>query len=183
MIEIYEGDDRADNELVRACKSGDVAAFAVLYRRYAPTVMRYSWSRLNDRAQAEDVVQETFTTAWAKLRTANLIDESLLPWVLAIAGNHTRNQLRRNIKHRAVGLSDAESSAADPSTLVPTSDLIAIESALSSLSPTDRLVCELCLIDGFSYAEAAQMVGTTASAVRNRLHRSRARLRDLLADD
>jgi RNA polymerase sigma-70 factor (ECF subfamily) len=178
VIEIHEIDNGSDAEFLRACQRGDVAAFASLYRRHAPVIMRFAWSKLRDRSQAEDLVQETFTTAWSKIRASRIVDESLLPWLLAICGNHIRNQLRRNAKHSTIALLDDATPARTGA-----SDLTAIDSAMESLSPIDRLVCELCLIDGFSYKEAAAMVGTTASAVRNRLHRSRAQLRDLLADD
>jgi len=172
-------DDRAgsDREFVLACKSGDLRAFSELYTRHGSTVMRYAWSRLGDRPQAEDVLQETFATAWTKIRTATVIDRSLLPWLLAIASNHLRNQYRRNEKHRTVPITNVPDRAHDK-----VGDLEAITEALDNLSPLDRAICELCLVDGLTYKEAASSVRSTPAAVRNRLQRARARLRDSLAE-
>jgi RNA polymerase sigma factor (sigma-70 family) len=167
----------SERTLAIACQAGDVAAFSELYALHASIVMRYAWSRLGDRAQAEDVMQDTFTTAWLRVRTATVVDSSLLPWLLAICANHLRNQLRRNAKHHAAALQPALEGSKSGD------DLTAIREALASLSDLDRRVCELCLIDGFSYDEAARQVGSTTAAVRNRLHRARIQLRNSLADD
>lgn len=177
MIEIDHSPSESESELAVACQAGDVAAFSELYALHAPIVMRYAWSRLGDRSQAEDVLQETFTTAWLKVRTATVVENSLLPWVLAICANHLRNQSRRNLKHLTVVIPEGTASTQVDD------DLAAIREALASLSVLDRRVCELCLIDGFTYDEAAREVGSTTAAVRNRLHRARFHLRNSLADE
>jgi len=163
----------ADIDFVLACREGDLDAFSTLYARHAPAVMRYAWSQLGDRTLAEDVLQETFATAWAKRRSASIVDLSLLPWLLAICRNHARNQIRRNERTRAVSLDESFDVVATPA-------LAWIDEALSTLSASDRRICELCLIDGYSYRQAAEIVESTPAAVGKRLQRSRARLREYL---
>lgn len=166
-------DGTADIDFVLASREGDLEAFSMLYERHAPAVMRYAWSQLRDRNLAEDVVQETFATAWAKRRSASIVDLSLLPWLLAICRNHARNQIRRNERTKAIQLDEALDIVATPA-------LAWIDEALSLLSPADRRVCELCLIEGYSYRQAAEIIESTPAAVGKRLQRSRARLREYL---
>ncbi|MFC5502213.1 RNA polymerase sigma factor [Lysinimonas soli] len=172
MINIDELSAVADIDFLLACRDGDVDAFAELYARHAPTVLRFAWSRLGDRSLAEEVLQETFTTAWAKRRRASIVDLSLLPWLLAICYNHIRNQVRRRERTRTVPLDEVTVGAAPSS-----SDLAWIEETLGELSETDRRIVELCLIDGFSYREVADRVDSTPAAVGKRLQRARLRLR------
>ncbi|WP_239452079.1 RNA polymerase sigma factor [Frondihabitans sp. PAMC 28766] len=139
--------------------------------------MRYAWSRLGDRSQAEEILQETFLTAWSKIGSSRIVDQSLLPWILAICGNHVRNQARRNAKSLTVPLTDQDA----PSRA--TVGFSAIEDALEQLSPLDRQICELCLGEGLTYQEAADQIQATPASIRNRLHRARAILRAALTND
>jgi RNA polymerase sigma-70 factor (ECF subfamily) len=138
-------------------------------------VLRYAWSQLGDRSLSEDVLQETFATAWAKRRSASIVDLSLLPWLLSICRNHARNQIRRNERTRAVPLDESTDVPA-----APPAHLAWIDEALATLSPSDRRICELCLLEGYSYRQAADLVESTPAAVGKRLQRSRARLRQYL---
>jgi RNA polymerase sigma factor (sigma-70 family) len=176
VVNINELSETADIDFLVACRDGDVDAFASLYARHAPTVLRYAWSRSGDRSLAEEILQDTFTTAWAKKKSATIVDLSLLPWLLAICHNHIRNQARRSTRTRTVPLDGLSS---EPET-VDTS-LAWIEHALSELSPTDRRIVELCLIEGFSYRDVADQMDSTPAAVGKRLQRARTRLRAALA--
>ena len=168
--------ETADLDFLLACRDGDVEAFAALYARHAPTVLRYAWSRIGDRSLAEEILQDTFTTAWAKKKNASIVDLSLLPWLLAICHNHIRNQVRRSWRTHTVPLDNRPS---EPATSDP--DLAWIEPALGELSPTDRRIVELCLIEGFSYRDVADQIDSTPAAVGKRLQRARTRLRAALA--
>jgi RNA polymerase sigma factor (sigma-70 family) len=165
-----EIDDESDAELWLAYREGDTAAFTRLYRSHAPAVLRYSWSIVGERALAEETLQETFLTAWDKRKASHIVDDSLLPWLLTIARNHSRNQLRRARRHRTVPV-DAELAAE-----APRDELAWVSAEIASLSESDQLLCQLCLVEGYTYAEAARVLDTTEAAVGKRLQRVRARL-------
>lgn len=175
VMNIDESDAVADIDFLMACRDGDLDAFATLYARHAPTILRYAWSRLGDRSAAEEVLQETFTTAWAKRKRASIVDLSLLPWLLSICYNHIRNQLRRNARTRTVPLDSLQTAPTETA-----SDLSWIAAALDELSVTDRRIVELCLVSGFSYREVAEQLGSTPAAVGKRLQRARIQLRAAL---
>jgi RNA polymerase sigma factor (sigma-70 family) len=153
----------------------DLDTFELVYQRYAPVVMRYAWARLGDRSGAEEILQETFLTMWAKRRQATVVDNSLLPWVLSIAGNHLRNAVRKEARRRTLPLAEIPDRATEDS-----SALLAIDAALASLSDTDRRICELILVDGHSYRSAASALRLSEGAIRKRLQRARVTLRAAL---
>jgi RNA polymerase sigma-70 factor (ECF subfamily) len=165
-----ENTELADIDLWMLCRAGDAAAFTALYRRHASAVLRYAWSILRDQVAAEEAVQDTFLTAWEKRRSSRIVDESLLPWLLVVCRNHSRNILRRARKHRTLPL-------ADDGVMQPeTETLTWIQVELEGLSPADRQLCQLCLIHGYTYREAARELEITEAAVGKRLQRLRARL-------
>lgn len=169
--------DLDDVALAAAVRAGEVAAFDALYRRHAPVVMRFAWARLDDRTLAEDVLQDTFLVAWRKHRDVPEVESSLLPWLLAIAGHHARNASRKSIRRATDELDENRPDAASQAV-----EIVAIANALDALSPTERRVCELCLIDGYSYRDAAARLDVTEGAIRKRLQRARRSLRESLSE-
>jgi RNA polymerase sigma factor (sigma-70 family) len=163
--------DPADSQLWMAARDGDVGAFTALYRRHATAVLKYAWSMLGSQHGAEEALQDTFLTAWEKRATSRIVDDSLLPWLLTVCRNHSRNQLRRARKHRGV-----DAPAFEAIQDAPSDSLAWIRAELGRLSEVDRQLCQLCLLDGYTYAEAARSLGTTETAVGKRLQRLRARL-------
>jgi RNA polymerase sigma factor (sigma-70 family) len=178
VIEIDESSIEPDIDFLLACRSGNLAAFGELYSRHASTVLRYAWSVTGSREIAEDILQETFATAWAKRKKATIVDVSLLPWLLSICRNHIRNEVRRTLRRRT------DNVAQPPEPGPGTADqFVWVRDAMDSLTPEDRRVCELCLVDGLSYQQAAELIGSTATAVGKRLQRARGHLRSALTDD
>lgn len=169
--------DRDDADLVRASRGGDVDAFAQLYRRHARAILRYSWGRMNSGAAAEELMQETFLTAWQRRDDARIVDESVLPWLLTICRNHSLNELRRARRQSTVELPELAASEH------PTAELAWMEVEFAKLSPLDRTICRLCLVEGRSYEEAAAILTTTPAALGKRLQRARARLRTSMGED
>jgi RNA polymerase sigma factor (sigma-70 family) len=177
VIEIHDP-ETDDIDFVLACREGDLDAFGELYRRHAPTILRYAWSVTGSRASAEDVLQDTFATAWSKRRRATIVDVSLLPWLLAICKNHLRNEVRRLQRRKTTSLEQAPE--------LPARDIAQfdwVREAMDALTPEDRRVTELCLVHGLTYQQAADLVGSTPTAVGKRLQRARARLRAQLTND
>jgi RNA polymerase sigma factor (sigma-70 family) len=169
-----------DHGLVSRMQAGDREAFSQLYRRHVHAVYAYSGRILQSRDDVEDVVQETFVTAWERLKATTLIDQSALPWLLTTARyksfNRNRARTRRSRNESADTRYHGAAPAADE--LVLAEELrIALESAVAQLSEIDRTVYEICLVDGSTYDQAAEALDTTTSAVRNRLARIRQRLR------
>ncbi len=123
-------DTRSDQELVQAIRQGDETAFTVVYERYFQRVQNFALTRLRNRADAEEAVQETFIAVFRSIE-AFRGQSSLLSWVYGIAKNTVNNQLRRARAH------DQRLERAEP-------ELIRSAASLDSCTPEEHLGFRRC---------------------------------------
>jgi len=168
----------SDRELLERTRNGDARAFGELFDRHSVAVYRYAWGLVRHDADAQELLQDTLLTAWSRRRAIRPVADSVLPWLLVTTRNHARNLGRRNAYRSTVPLLDSDASAADVR-----GELQWVTDAIAALGESDRRVCELCLVDGVSYLEAARALGITPAAVGKRLERARARLRKVALDN
>jgi RNA polymerase sigma factor (sigma-70 family) len=156
----------------------DTRAFDVFYDRYAPAVARFAWSVSPTADVAQDILQETFLTAWDKRRAIRLVEGSALPWLLTTCRNHARNHARRERRWSELLQLREESLVADPVDGDAAADLRWALEAVAGLPDGERAVTELVLLRGLSYREAGEALGLSDAAVGKRLQRARTRLRE-----
>ncbi len=168
-----------DRQLVARSQRGERAAFTELYNRHSPSVLRYAFALSHDAADAQDLLQETFITAWHRLGKASLRTSSALPWLLVTCRNHAQN-LRRSKEIRVtVPLDEVREHGASEGTLdrlAREEELHWIFKTIQLADTTDRQIVEACIIGGMPYREAAQQTGLSEQAVAKRIHRLRSRL-------
>jgi RNA polymerase sigma factor (sigma-70 family) len=169
-------DDTFDIVLLHSADSD--TAFALLYRRHARAVLRYAWHLARTESEALDLVQETFATLWDKRTSARIVDESVLPWLLTVCRNHGLHLERSRRRHATVPLDVLNERAADNTEVGDW-----MTDVLSGLTKVDRMLCELCLVDNFTYREAARLLELTETAVGKRLERARTKLRKLVVEN
>lgn len=163
-----------DAELIRLARRGDRGAFSALFERHGKAVYLYSWSVLRDDADTEDVSQETFVIAWQRLRHIRIVETSALPWLLVTARNLARNQLRRR---RSVLALDVSLLPGDVTRQQRVEELSWVRQAIGRLGGVDQRIIHLCLVEGYSYDEAAEHLGLSTAALAKRLQRAKASLR------
>ncbi|MEX0663598.1 MAG: sigma-70 family RNA polymerase sigma factor [Acidimicrobiia bacterium] len=155
---------QGDAELVTATRSGDQAAFAAIYDRYADRLHDFCHSVLRDRHEAADAMQDTFVLAAQRL--GQLRDpEKLRPWLFAIARHESLR--RAKARGRATPTEDAGVDVAidesSPEDVVSGRDAGAIVwDAAAGLSERDRVLLDLHLRQGLDGQELADAIGTTA---------------------
>ena len=171
----------ADVALARRMARGETGALAEAFDRFAPTLTRYAWALASSRQDVEELVQDTFLTLWQKAGTIDLATRSLLPWLLVVCRNHAKNQARRIA--RAAGDELPAELAAPAEADEARERLRWVRDEIAAMAPTDRRICELCLLEGHSYQEAATTLGLSVGAVTQRVSRSRARLRKAVTHD
>lgn len=154
----------ADEALTRRLATGDRTALADAFDRFAPTLTRCAWAQTDSRQDVEEVVQDTFLTLWQRAAGIHLATSALLPWLLAVCREH-------------VGV------AAHPDADEARERLRWIRDDIAALAPTDRRLCELIVLEGHSYAEAAQILGLSVGVGAQRVSRSRARLKKTVMRD
>lgn len=161
--------------------------FALIFDRHSDEIYRYAARRLGS-ATAEDVVAETFLTAFSKRAKYDLTRPDARPWLYGIATfairEHRRAEVRR---HRALSRLEPdgvvepfeERSAARMSAERMQPGLAA---ALARLSAAERDLLLLIAWAELTYEEAARALGVRVGTVRSRLHRIRKKVRGALAD-
>lgn len=164
---------RADADLVRAAQSGDTTSFEALYARYAPVVHSILLGRLA-AADADDVTQNVFITAWRKL--ASLRDPAAFAgWVARIARNAAEDHRRRT--HESLQLDIDYAAKGRQAEAAEAARALA---AIRNLPVAYRETLMLRLVEGMSGAEIAERTGLTEGSVRVNLHRGMQLLRETL---
>jgi len=172
-----------DVDLIQRALARDDQAFGELFDRHSTAVYRFAYAQTHDALTAQDLVQETFVTAWKKLADIRLVDESMLPWLIATCRNHVRNLSRKAFfAGDVLPLDDAiarEGSNLDDDRARHADEAAWVFEAIDRLSEIDRRVVLLCLYEGLSYKEASLALGVTVGAVAKRVERSRSKLRGM----
>jgi RNA polymerase sigma-70 factor, ECF subfamily len=161
--------------------AGDALALARIVEAYHDDMARLCFVICGDRDTAQEAVQAAWSIAWRKL--GSLRDPaSLRAWLMTIAANEVRQQLRRQKRERVVEIEviDIGSERLDPASRAGVLDL---RTALAQLTPEDRALLAMRHVAGFASPEIGESLGISADAVRTRLSRLIARLRSELADD
>lgn len=184
--------DPPDDDLVRAVRAGDLAAFNGLVERYQQTVYAVVLRLVRDRYLAEDIVQDAFLRAYTALD--DFRGGSFRAWLLRIAHNRALDVLRSRQRRPEAPLEPSgddqspsratDSSQPSPFDHAARADLRRrLDAALAQLPDDQRVTVVLSDIEGFSYEEIAAITGVSLGTVKSRLSRGRARLRSLLLAD
>ncbi len=174
---------RNEKDLVELARQGSTAAFGEIYNRNVSLVYRYAYTLLGSRSDAEDVTAETFLRALQAIKRYRWTGRPVSSWLLTIARNQARNQLRR--KHLAKDKSQLApvSTLSDPTEARFTHGVATRElrQAIATLSPLERDVIILRFVLDLGYPRVAQVVGKSVDNVRVIQHRALRKLREKLA--
>jgi RNA polymerase sigma-70 factor (ECF subfamily) len=186
-----------EEELLVGLQSGDPAAFRRLVELNSTNVYNVALKLLNDEQEAEDVLQETFLSAFQAIGRFEGRSK-ISTWLYRIAYNASLMCLRKRKQMTAFSLDQSLADGIEAEehvsrqlvdwSKVPDDQLLTAEArqemdrAIAELPETLRSAFVLRDIQGLSGAETAEVLGITVQAVKNRLHRARLRLRDRLAE-
>ncbi len=197
--------EATDEELIEQFRdSADMGIFKTLVRRYQNRVFAMALRTLDNNEEAEEVVQETFVKVHqnlSKYRQNSLFSS----WLFRIAHNQCMDLMR--LKQRRM---DGQMAVFDPQLGGGASDDLnvdngretvfqladktpnpaqsldmreqyeVVQDSLAQLPESQKIVLILHDMQGFSYLEIADIVGTSIGTVRSRLHYGRLKLRELL---
>jgi len=172
-----------DAELVRRIRGGETALFELVMRRYNQRLFRLLRALLRDDSEAEDVLQEAYVRAYTHLDQLDH-PERLASWLTHIAAHEAKARLRR--RGRFVDLEEVPVRAVPSPSIDPEQEALGnqlrevLVSAIDQLSVGYRTVFVLRDVEGMSTGEVAGSLGLSEQAVKMRLHRARAALRQEL---
>ncbi len=159
---------------------GEPEAFEGIYRQASPRLFGYLLRLTRHRERAEDLVQVTFTKVH-RARSSYMSGAPLLPWLLAIARRSFLDERRRYKVRREDLTHDGALPEPSPETTHGEDDLSELlEAAIRKLPDAYAEAIQLTKITGLSTSEAAEVLGTTSTAVKLRVHRGYNILREEL---
>jgi RNA polymerase sigma-70 factor (ECF subfamily) len=171
-------DPRSDQTLIAALNAGDVAAFDALYYRYRDRILRLAYRFTANHADAQDVLQETFSYLYKKFPGFRLT-ASMTTFLYPVVRNLSLEICR---KKRTATTTSADvladlpgfAAAADANDRAR-ADLAA---AMANLSPEHRQTVLLRFVDDFTMEEIAAATGVPVGTVKSRLHHAIAAMRE-----
>ena len=170
------------DEIIRAA-SGDRAAQAALVNRNMPVVFRVSYRMLGDRAEAEDVTQETFLRVWKQLPSWQP-KAKLSTWACTVALNLCRDRLRKKKPVLMETPPERVDTALRPEqALASAQALDAIADRIAALPERQREAISLCALEGMGNIEAAKAMDVSVRALESLLARARRTLRAKLKQE
>lgn len=185
----YRHDSLAENGLIEAAKLGDLEAFNCLVLLYQDSLYWWVYSLVHDEAQADDIAQSTFITAYQKLQIFR--GGSFKSWLFTIARNRSFDQLRQMKRRPSVRLDDPAEDDRDRLELLPDvaslpeETLLAAEQAklveqmIHRLPDAFQQVIRLIDMEGLDYQDAAKILNLPLGTIKSRLTRARQKMRSL----
>lgn len=174
-----------ETALVTRARSGDMAAFEELVRRYRNEVYALSMHFLHDREEAWDVSQEVFVKVYRSLWRFRG-DSSFKTWLMRVTANHCKDRFKKRRLDTVAFFdgqeADAPSPILNPDQRVEAEELgKAIDQAVAALPHKHRTAFVLREYEGMSYQEMAEVMQCSLGTVMSRLHHARHKLQSALA--
>jgi RNA polymerase sigma factor (sigma-70 family) len=187
MWNVMADHPESDAALWQRARSGDERAFGDLFVRHVQRVYNYCFRRLGSWSLAEEAAQLVFIHTWVK-RDAVLVEDSMLPFLFAVANNVVRNLARstRRYATASAGLPPREPVSDHADDVAKRIDeerqMRQVLDAMRKMRRSDQEVLAMCDWEGVSHLEVASALKVPVGTVKSRLSRARHRLRNLVAD-
>jgi len=168
-------------DLLDRCHDGDKKAQFEIYRLYYKSMYNSSLRIVGIPEEAEDIMQESFLTAFRKLKTYSG-DVSFGAWLKKIVINRSLDVLRK----RKVIFEELHAELPVVSEPEPEVDSITMEevkSAIDMLSDGYRTILSLILLEGYDHEEVSEILGVKNVTSRTQFSRARQRLKEILTEN
>jgi len=181
---------QAEQTMIQQAQNGDLEAFNALVLAYQDRVYSTAYRIMGEPASAADMAQDTFITAFRKIKTYR--GGSFQGWLLRIATNTCYDELRKIKRRPAVQLEDLPNADSDDGPTLPSPEQTpeqaaqqtelseAIQQCIEGLTADQRVVMVMSDIQGMSYQEIADSIQVQLGTVKSRLSRARRGVRDCL---
>jgi RNA polymerase sigma-70 factor (ECF subfamily) len=177
--------DLLEQQVLETLKSGSESAFEMVFKTYYRPLCQYAYSFLNDRDEAEEVVQAAFINVWDKREQVE-IQTSLKAYLYRIVRNSCLNVIKHEKvkqQHVAHEMVYAESTHEGVTQSVISSELEErISVAMKALPEQCRLVFQLSRFEELKYSEIAEQLNISVKTVENQIGKALKIMREQLKD-
>jgi len=164
--------------LIEECKRGSIKAHFRLYNQYSKAMYNLAYRMMNNREDAEDILQETFTECFRNIRSFRF-ESTFGAWLKSILVNRCINQLRKK-KTELVYYETLPAVASEEEEVI-TYDTEKIFKGIEQLPDGYRVVLTLYLLEGYDHTEISHIMGISESTSKSQYSCAKEKLRKILA--
>lgn len=172
-----------DRQLVKACSSGDKAAFRLLIEKHQKPLFNAAYRITNNREDALDALQNAFLKVHLKLSTFDP-SRRFFSWIFKIVVNESLNLVEKRRRHDGddTSLERAMAASSPEQELANSQRDELVQQALMKVKAAHRVVLVLKHFNNLSYQEIAEIVDVPQKTVKSRLFSARQELRQKLQE-
>lgn len=176
--------DLDDYQLIQMSKDGDTQAFGELYERHYQSVFRFLYAHLDNRQDAEDLMEEVFLSVWHSVANYKEKGVPFIAFLFRVARNGLIDHYRRSKSTKLLtSIEDLPLRDHEPEpgeVLLTTLEHQEVRKVLEKLREDYRMVLVLRFLSELSPEETAEVMQRSAGAVRVLQHRALSAMRELL---
>jgi RNA polymerase sigma factor (sigma-70 family) len=166
-------------ELIEQCRKGNSKAQFMLYNQYSKAMYNVAYRMMNNREDAEDMLQESFIECFKNIASFRF-ESTFGAWLKSILINRCINHLR---KKKPDLISCGNLPVNVPEEEAETEyDISGIFIGIEKLPDGYRLVLTLYLLEGYDHTEIAQILGISESTSKSQYSRAKDKLRSILSN-
>jgi RNA polymerase sigma-70 factor (ECF subfamily) len=166
--------------LVRANDPGSASAYAVLYKRHAPSLLAFLASRTRDRNEAADLCQQVWLKIWQQLQT-RFDANHFRGWIFQMARNLLIDQHRRRRPAEMPEAFDPTDSRGDPERDCIDARVDFLRPCVEGLAEDRRRIVQERL-SGQSFEAISERLGIPPNTAMTRFHRAKDQLRECIEE-
>lgn len=169
-------------DIIEQCKAGNSRAQRQLYHLYARAMYNLCYRMMNNREEAEDQLQESFTEAFMRLQGFRF-ESAFGAWLKRITVNKCINALKKRKADLVpvTELPDKPEEEEDQEVSALTVDLV--RQALERLPEGYRVIFSLYLLEGYDHVEISQIMGISEETSKSQYSRARQRIKEIIKHD
>jgi RNA polymerase sigma-70 factor (ECF subfamily) len=182
-------DRLADQAAMGRMARGDHQALAELYDRHARPIFSLALRILQERSDAEDVVQEVFAQAWTQAARYDAARGSVAAWLLNMTRSRAIDRLRSKRARPDIAVDTvtpldeiAADSVPQDAQLLSAEQVAKLRNALQELPALQRIALELAYYEGLTHAEIAGRLEQPLGTVKTRIRQAMITLRESMAE-
>jgi len=167
-------------DIIELSKAGNQKAQYQLYKLYSKAMYNVCYRMMNNQAEAEDLLQDSFIEAFMKLNTFRY-ESAFGAWLKRIVVNKCINHLKKRRTQLVYTENIPEINLDNDSNIEP--ELLKVKhihKAMEALPEGYRVVFSLYLIEGYDHSEIAQILGITESTSKSQFSRAKHKIKEVL---
>lgn len=177
---------QSDEDLLRAIAAGDELSLSFLYDRYKTILFSVIFRILNNRAEAEDILQDTFFQVWQKAANFDETRGRGFTWLVTLARSRSIDRVRSLVSQQRIAES---STVAVSEQIIDVEDETihkhqrqAVRGIMNELPEEQRKILHLAYFEGLSQSEIAEKLNAPLGTVKTRMRSGITRLRDSFSE-